>query len=427
MYRRARLRLTIWYAAAFLVVLIVLGVGTYLGLVWAIDREVDASIEAVSDDWVAAAPPLGSLQPLDLEAHRDGAPSDVFLVVFRSDGALVANPRGLEAEELLESGVVEVALGGQDVWETLSRDGSRLRVRAAPLVQGGRVVGAVVAGRNLAGRDESVRTLVIVLGFVSGGGLLLALAAGYVLAGRALAPLRLAIERQRTFIGDASHELRSPVTLIRALAELLQRDDLTPDQRATTDDLVAVSDEASALIDDLLTLARLSEDGDAPAAPAATDLARAAGLACDRMGIRLGDHDSEVERHLEPAPALLSESEAMRVVRVLIENVVAHTPPGTRLVVATSVDRHAARLLVEDDGPGVPAAELERIFERFTQLDAARTPGAGGGAGLGLAIVRAIAQRRGGHAAASSSSLGGLRVEVTFPRATVDALADAAP
>lgn len=188
MYRRARLRLTIWYAAAFLVVLIVLGVGTYLGLVWAIDREVDASIEAVSDDWVAAAPPLGSLQPLDLEAHRDGAPSDVFLVVFRSDGALVANPRGLEAEELLESGVVEVALGGHDVWETLSRDGSRLRVRAAPLVQGGRVVGAVVAGRNLAGRDESVRTLVIVLGFVSGGGLLLALAAGYVLAGRALAP-----------------------------------------------------------------------------------------------------------------------------------------------------------------------------------------------------------------------------------------------
>lgn len=167
------------------------------------------------------------------------------------------------------------------------------------------------------------------------------------------------------------------MTLIRALAELLQRDELTPDQRATTDDLVAVSDEASALIDDLLTLARLSEDGDAPAAPAATDLARAAGLACDRMGIRLGDHDSEVERHLEPAPALLSESEALRVVRVLIENVVAHTPPGTRLVVATSVDRHAARLLVEDDGPGVPAAELERIFERFTQLDAARTPGAG--------------------------------------------------
>lgn len=428
MYRKARLRLTAWYAAAFLAVLLVLGVGTYLGLVWAIDREVDASIRAVTEDWAASAPPLSTLQPLDLESHFEGAPSDVFLVVFRADGALVANPRGLEAEELLERGIVEVALAGHEVWDTLSPDHARLRVRATPLVQEGRVVGVVIGGRNLAGRDDSVRTLVAVLGVVAGGGLLLALAAGYALAGRALAPLRLAHERQRAFIGDASHELRSPVTLIRALAELLQRDDLTPDQRATATDLVAVADEAALLIDDLLALARLSEGDRADIPPGdATDLAVAAAVACDQMQSLLEAHDSEVGRHLEAAAAPLPAAEAVRIVRALLENVLSHTPPHTRVVVTTRSRAHRVELVVEDSGPGVPADSLDRIFERFTQLDTARTPGRreaegtrqGGGAGLGLAIVRAIAERRGGSARASRSPLGGLRVEVSLPEASL--------
>ncbi|MGE0133712.1 MAG: sensor histidine kinase [Dehalococcoidia bacterium] len=417
MYRRARLHLTAWYAAAFLAVLLALGAGTYFGLVWAIDREVDASIRAVADDWAASAPPLQTLQPLDLEAHSDGVPSEVFLVVFRSDGALVANPRGLEAEELIEAGTVERALAGRETWETLSHDHARLRVRATPLRQGGTTVGAVIAGRNLDGRDQSVRTLVAVLGVVAGTGLLLAVGAGYLLAGRALAPLRLAHERQRAFIGDASHELRSPVTLIRALAELLQRGDLPADQRATASDLVAVADEASELIDDLLALARVSEEAQPAAAPVTVDLGRAAALACEQMAPLLEAHRTTVERRLAAAPAALAAAEAMRIARALLENVVTHTPPGTRVILTTGVAGHEARLAVEDDGPGVPPGDLDRIFERFTQLDAARTPGEAGGAGLGLAIVRGIAERRGGRATASASSLGGLRVEVTLPRA----------
>jgi len=417
MYRRARLSLTAWYAAAFLAVLLMLGAGTYLGLVWAIDREVDASIRAVAEDWAASAPALDTLQPLDLEAHVDGAPSDVFLVVFRADGALVANPRGLEAEELLEEGMVDTALSGGEVWQTLSLDHARLRIRATALVEDRRVVGAVIAGRNLAGRDESVRTLVVVLGVVAGSGLLLALGAGYLLAGRALAPLRLAHERQRAFIGDASHELRSPVTLIRALAELLERDRLTPDQRATATELVSVADEASGLIDDLLALARLSEEEPHSLAAPACDLAEAARAAREQMQPLLDAHGSAVDCRLDAAPAAATDAEAARVVRALLENVVAHTPPGTRAVLATRSNPAEAHLTIEDDGPGVPDGELGRIFERFTQLDQARTPGRGGGAGLGLAIVRAIAERRGGRVAASRSSLGGLRIEVTLPRA----------
>lgn len=417
MYGRTRLRLTLWYAAVFLTVLLILGAGTYFGLVWALDREVDAGIRAVADEWTASAPPIDTLEPLDVEAHEERAPTDVFLVVFRADRALVANPRGAEAEELLDGGLVDAALAGHEAWGTVSSEGARLRVRATPLLRAGEVTGAVIAGRNLAGRDESVRTIVVVLGVVAGSGLLLALGAGYLLAGRALVPLRLAHDRQRKFIGDASHELRAPLTLIRALAELLQRGRLDADQRATTGQLIAVTEEANALVDDLLALARLSETPVEAAQSSVTDLASAAAVARRQLQRLLETHKSDVEEDLEAAPAVLPDREAVRVVRALLDNVIAHTPRGTRVRLSTSADDRHATVSVDDSGPGVDDAELQRIFERFTQLSAARTPGTGTGAGLGLPIVQAIATRHRGQATATRSPLGGLRVEVRLPRA----------
>jgi signal transduction histidine kinase len=414
-YKRTRLQLTIWYATVFLGVLVVLGLGTYFGMVWALDREVDASIRAVANDWIGSAPSADSLQPLDVEAHSEGAPSDVFLVVFRADGALIANPRAVEVEEFVEHGMVRDALSGRSVWSTLSSEGAQLRVWATPVRREGELTGAVVAGRNLAGRNESIRIIVAVLGVVAGGGLLLALAAGYVLAGRALAPLRLAYDRQQQFIGDASHELRSPLTLIRALAELLQRGQLEPDQRATAGELVTVADEANALVDDLLSLARISEDETADPS-ASTDLGRVAASGYEQLRPLLDRHGCRVELQLDTAAAAISEREALRIVRALLENVLAHTPRGSRVRLTTGLRARYAVLTVEDDGPGVSEADLAHIFDRFTQLNAARTPGEGAGAGLGLAIVAASAARHQGQVRGMRSMLGGLKVEVMLPR-----------
>lgn len=416
MFGRMRLRLTAWYATTFLLLLLMLGVGTYVSLVWALDREVDASIRAVADDWAASAPPLDTLQPLDVEAHFEGVPSDVFLMVFRSDGVLVANTRAVEADEIVGSGLLGAALGGHEAWTTASDEDARMRLRATPLVEHGAVAGAVIAGRNLAGRDQSVRTILVVLGLFAGGGLVLAAGASYVLAGHALTPLRIAHERQRAFIGDASHELRSPVTLMRVLAELLQRGRLDADQRAVTDQIVAVADEASDLIDQLLLLARLSEPDAEESACRHSDLADAAAVAAEQLAPLLAAHASAVEHHLDAADAALPEFEAVRVLRALLENVVAHTPPGTRVRITTRTEDDQAVLVVEDAGPGVPDADLARIFERFAQLNPARTPGEGAaGSGLGLAIVQAIAERRAGRATADRSALGGLAITVAFP------------
>ncbi len=415
MYARARLRMTASFAVAFLVVLLLLGLGTYVGLVWALDREIDSGIEAVVDEWLASAPPLASLPELDIDEHNDDRTADTFLLVFRADGALVLNSRFVEADDFAERHTLREALEGEAHWVTLSEHDVRYRVHSAPIREGGRVTGAVVGGRSLTARDESVRLIAGVLGVVAAGGFVLALSAAYLLAGRALAPLELAYERQRTFVSDASHELRSPITLLRALAELLQRSRLDSDQRATVNEIVEVTDESSALIDDLLTLARSGEpvlgDTEVPNA----NLAEVAAHVLDQMAPLLVEHGTVVVRQLSPVRARITSAEASRILRALVENVLAHTPEGTTARVTTSVSGGSALLSVSDDGPGVPPAETQRIFERFAQLSEARTPGRRG-AGLGLAIVAAIVQKRRGNVEAVVPASDGLQVTVRLPR-----------
>lgn len=414
MYRRVRLRLTAWYAAVLLLVLLALGAGTYFGIVWALDREVDAGIRARVNEWRSTAPALEDLRTLDVDDHSDRS-VDVFLVVFRADGSLVANPSRFDAEELLERRLVGRALAGDDTWVTVD-DHGRFRLWSAPVVEDRRIVGAVVGGRGLEARDESVRVLLGVLGIVASGGFVLALPASYFLAGRALTPLRQAHERERAFVGDASHELRSPLTLVRALGETLQRTHLDADQRQTVGQLIAVTDEAAGLVDDLLALAR-SEEVPTSRLSATTDLAAIAAEVLERMRPLIDAHGCEVEQALDPAPARVEEHDARRVVKALLENVVVHTPADTRVRVRTgNVDQWAV-LIVADDGTGVPQAQMGRIFERFAQVGTARTPGEGRGAGIGLAIVAAVARRWSGRATARQGDLGGLEVEVRFPRA----------
>jgi signal transduction histidine kinase len=415
MYARARRRLTAWIALTVLVVLLALGLGTYGGLVWALDREVDAGIRAVVDSWRTDAPPLERLEPLDLERHFEDETADVFLIVFRSDGQLVANPAGLEVDELVTPSLLAAGLRGDEAWATVEEHG-RFRLLAAPVEQRDGIAGVVIGGRSLDARDTSVRAIVGVLGVVAASGFVLAIGAAYVLAGRAMAPLELAYERERAFVADASHELRSPLTLLRALGELFQRGNLDADQRATVDQLVGVTDEASTLVDDLLVLARSERPpaGD-PDSLERDDLAETAREVVEEMRPLLDAHGTEVDLRLAPAPARIPPVEARRILRPLLDNIVAHTPPGTGARVETGLDGGSAVLVVADDGRGVAADRLERIFDRFEQGDRARTPGAAGGAGLGLAIVRALVERRGGATSAQAEPGGGLEVTVRLP------------
>jgi signal transduction histidine kinase len=212
-------------------------------------------------------------------------------------------------------------------------------------------------------------------------------------------------ERRRRFVSDASHELRSPVAVLRATADaaLACPADADAVELATTVRIEA--DRMSAMISDLLALARHDEGLPPPAAVVDLDdivLAEAS------RGRAL-----PVDVHSVSAARVRGRPDELgRMVTHLLDNAVRHARAQVR--VALSVQDGDAVLVVDDDGPGVPPERRQAVFERFVRLDDARTRD-GGGAGLGLAVVAATARGAGGSADVTDSPLGGARFVVTLP------------
>jgi signal transduction histidine kinase len=236
-----------------------------------------------------------------------------------------------------------------------------------------------------------------------------------------LARLELGQHRQRRFVSDASHELRSPVAAIRQHAEVA----LThPDGTSTQDlaEIVLAEDvRLQQLVEDLLLLTRIDEgtlhsrtesvDLDDILFEEAARLRRSTGLLIDTRGVSAARVSGD-------------KRQLARVVRNLADNAARHA----RRVVALSLwaDDDEVVLTVEDDGDGIPAPYRERVFERFVRLDEARDRDRGG-SGLGLAIVAEIAAGYGGTVAVDDGSLGGARLEVRLPAALQDRSAEPQP
>jgi signal transduction histidine kinase len=215
-----------------------------------------------------------------------------------------------------------------------------------------------------------------------------------------------AFARQRRFVSDASHELRSPLTAIRGQIEVLAREE-TPsgaDVRRVEATTLAEMGRVERLVDDLLALARLDEGSPPALRPVEAgallrELAGADPAGPTELGqLAAGTVDAD--------PDLIAQ-----VVRNLLAN--AHRHAG-RVVLSARATGGSLLIAVDDDGPGIALAERERVFDRFHRSDAGRDR-ASGGSGLGLAIARAIVERHGGRIAVEDSPLGGARVLFSLP------------
>ncbi len=214
-----------------------------------------------------------------------------------------------------------------------------------------------------------------------------------------------AVSRLERFTGDAAHELRSPVAAIRAQAEVAVAH---PDPELADETLRAVADEAarlSTVLADLLALTRADAGKRPDARP--VDLVAAAREALARAG------DGPALQLVAPGPAEVAATptEVGLVLDNLVGNARRHARSLVRVAVLPAGQR--VRLIVEDDGPGIPEADRLRVFDRFTRLN----PEAGGGAGLGLALVAALVAGRGGTVTAGATPSGGARLEVRWPAA----------
>jgi signal transduction histidine kinase len=216
---------------------------------------------------------------------------------------------------------------------------------------------------------------------------------------------------QRRFIGDASHELRSPLaTVISALEVGVAHPELL-DDRLAVETLLPEAHRMQALVDDLLLLARADERGLA-LRRADTDLDDLAVTEVARLR-----RDTALDVHADVCPTrLVGDSGALsRVLRNLVDNAARHA--ASRVEVTVRPEDGQAFLTVADDGPGIAPADRDRVFERFVRVDTDRSRG-GGGAGLGLAIVFEIAAAHGGSVRIDDRAGGGTAVVVQLPLVT---------
>ena len=219
-------------------------------------------------------------------------------------------------------------------------------------------------------------------------------------------------ELTRRFFADASHELRNPLASLRANAELYQQGVLA--DRPQVDEamrrIALESQRMSSLVDDMLRLARLDQHPGQQHDP--VDLTALVIECAERA--RIADPNRTWQEHVSrPALVAVGDEELLRrAIDNLLANVRAHTPAGTVATITAAEHDGAVTIEVSDNGPGVPADQLPRIFDRFYR---AGQQSHGPGSGLGLAIVAAIAARHNGTAEAALGDPHGLRITLILP------------
>jgi two-component system sensor histidine kinase TctE len=220
------------------------------------------------------------------------------------------------------------------------------------------------------------------------------------------------IDAQQRFVADAAHQLRTPLAALQAQVDAARAVALPPELAATVEHLHAAARRAAHLSRQLLMLAAVEPSTGRPYAPEPTDLAA---VAQDRVADWVARADTkaiDLGFELDPAPVAGEPNLLGELAANLVDNALHYTPRGGEVTLRTGRRNGQAFLEVQDSGPGIPAAERERVFERFHRVKG--TPGEG--TGLGLAIVREIAHRHGAAVDVAAAASGrGTVVAVSFP------------
>jgi signal transduction histidine kinase len=424
--------------------------------------QIDAQLRTQVSEWQQAVAHVDVSKPVTLEraARRFIADqhyhSESLLIVLDVAGGstVTSDPKLLSREEARERRTPEVnglldAPSGLTTASVVEAGG--MRVLTTPIKSGNRTVGTLRVANPLtpvAQAQSSLRHAFVIVGAIA---LLVAIAAGVALASLIAAPLRRmsqvaaavnsgdlsvrsgtiggrgevevlsgafdrmldrlerAFKRQRDFVSDASHELRTPLAVIRAQVELLDHETDGRKRHEGTVMLLRRLDELDRLVGDMLTLAGAE-----------------AGQLIEPETIELRDFFEDLRRdlplfgnrdfRLEPVDGTLWADPARltQVLRNLVRNAVAHTGHGDRVSVLARADDHHLEIAVSDTGPGIPAAELELIFERFHRASTTQSSDRGG-SGLGLAIARAIVEAHGGNIHAESPAGQGATFRIELP------------
>ena len=312
----------------------------------------------------------------------------------------------------------------RNIPETVEGPEGDVRVMNVPVYKSGEVIAVMQAAQSRRAVRQQVGNLIFALVPVGVGALVLAAIGGLFMSRRAMRPVRDSFERQRTFIADASHELKTPLTLIRADAEVLSRGlagtENGSENRELAEDLLGETDRMNAVLSDLLLLARLDAEK-LSVSREPFNLATVLAETSERFAARALNEGKRLEvRYSGKLPTRGDAERTGQILAALIDNALRFTPPGGLVTVESHTRDRRIETTVADSGPGIPAEHLPHIFERFYRADAQSEARArsGGGTGLGLAIARDLARAQGGELAAGTAPDGGASFTLTLPSGT---------
>jgi two-component system, OmpR family, heavy metal sensor histidine kinase CusS len=435
-------RLTLWYSLVLLTGLALFGAGVWIvvthSLTATIDETLAAQAKGVAKVIQTEYKPLKPAHlPEELSVYADATPEGRFIevrdplgeVLIGNGVAAAAAPnshyRTLRAETTVQGMnyriLVAAPLEGTDL--TLRRLREVL-LWATPLVLLIGSLGGYWMSRRALQPVDAITRAAQSIGIENLSERLEVPAAGDELARLAetwnsmLARLEAAVKRLSAFTADASHELRTPITLIRATAELMLRRERSADTyREALAHIIDESDRTARLIEDLLLLARA--DAGLPALPLdRMELTPLVRDVCEQGQILAQERQLEISAEIPEQPVYVDANDPAlrRLLLLLVDNAVKYTPAGGRITVSVSLDSSGPTVTVRDTGIGIPDSALPHVFERFYRVDESRNREAGG-AGLGLAIAQWIAERHHARLEAESVLGSGSAFRVRFPSA----------
>lgn len=325
------------------------------------------------------------------------------------DGSVVSNTVGadLPASAVNVTAPETIVVGGEDVRVTGTTTG----------------VNRVIVGQRTA-EIKATQQILLVAELIIGAFLLLLVFLGAVAVGRRVAaPIERARQRQLAFGADASHELRTPVSVIEAQTSLALAGAREPEaDRRAFERIDRETHRIRRILEDLLWLARFDALRGAPDAEP-VDVGIMASVAADRFGVVAAARDVTIVVETTPGSHVVAIPPDWldRLLGVLVDNACKFAPDGSTVRIAVTAEAGRVALAVEDAGPGIPADERDRIFDRFH-----RATDGGTGAGLGLAIADGIVRATHGRWQVGTSSFGGASLSVSWPRGLAESSGGAA-
>ena len=438
MFESIRRRLTLGYIGIFALILVVLGAVAVASFARQAASQQDELLEQKArgtSDYVrgpllndyqtgrdTGGPPHRGKNGEPIGPFQAATDSDIGVIALvPSDGAggdstiLDSSPSSSSFDLPFEGPARRAAQEGQTIAETVDGpEGEMLRVVSVPVTGRGGYEAVIQSAQPRRVVWEAVGDLVLILIPVGLGGLLLAGVGGLYMSRRAMEPVRESFQRQRTFIADASHELKTPLALLRINAEVMKRNPTDPENQEIIEDQLSEIDRMDTLLSDLLILARL-DAGRLDVENKPFDLATVAADTAGRFLKRASEEGVRLEVEVpDELPVRGDPGRTGQILAALLDNAVRYTPNGGNVTVSGRFLDERAEVSVEDTGPGIPPKHLPRIFDRFYRVEEARTR-KGGGTGLGLSIARDLARAQGGELIAGSSK-GGANFTLRLPK-----------